>query len=119
MLPLQGTVKFCDAYIGGGNASAVNDNNYIVSGTTVGSDVVRLWHSRTEGHPGARAVLQADGNFVIYSPSNAVLWSTGTAGHSGVKLEVQSDANVVVYDRSQALWSTGQVSTVSGHGTAR
>jgi hypothetical protein len=92
--------KYGDAYIGRGNASAVNDNDYSVSGTLVGSDVVWLWHGGTAGHPGARAVLQADGNFVIYSPSNAVLWSTGTAGHPGAKLAVQSDANVVVYDGS-------------------
>ena len=107
-----------NAYIGGGNASAVNNNNYTVSGALVGSDVVQLWHSGTSGHPGARAVLQADGNFVIYSPSNAVLWSTGTAGHPGARLVVQSDANVVLYDGGQALWSTGQVSTANGHGNS-
>ena len=107
-----------NAYIGGGNASAVNNNNYTVSGALVGSDVVQVWHSGTSSHPGARAILQADGNFVIYSPSNAVLWSTGTAGHPGARLVVQSDANVVLYDGSQALWSTGRVSTVNGHGNS-
>src|SRR5260370_13061980 len=106
-----------NAYLGGGNATAL-DGNYTVSGAIVGSDVLQLWHSGTGGHPGARAVVQVDGNFVIYSPTNVVLWSTGTAGHRGAKLVVRSDANVVLYDGSQALWSTKQVSIVDGHGNS-
>lgn len=99
-------------YLGGGNATALTNDT--VTGTFVGSDVIQIWHSGTGGHPGARAVVQGDGNFVIYSSTNAVLWSTGTAGHPGAKLVVQSDANAVLYDGSQPLWSTKRVSIVAG-----
>jgi hypothetical protein len=105
-----------NAYLGGGNVTAI-DGNYTVSGTLVGSDSVQIWDSGTGGHPDARAVMQTDGNFVIYSADNAVLWSAGTAGHPGARLVVQSDANVVLYDGSQALWSTRRVSIVDGHGS--
>src|SRR5262249_9062198 len=34
--------------------------------------------SGTQGHPGARLVMQSDGNVVIYDPSGVALWATGT-----------------------------------------
>ncbi len=43
-----------------------------------GSRVV--WHTNTDGNPGARLVVQNDGNAVIYSSSNRALWQTRTAG---------------------------------------
>jgi hypothetical protein len=106
-----------NAYLGGGNATAA-DSSDNVTGTLVGSDITQLWHSGTGGHPGARAVVQADGNFVIYSATNAVLWSAGTAGHPGAKLIVRNDANVVLYSGGTALWSTKQVSVINGHGSS-
>jgi len=39
-----------------------------------------LWHSRSVGNPGARLVMQGDGNLVVYSVANRPLFSTGTAG---------------------------------------
>jgi L,D-peptidoglycan transpeptidase YkuD (ErfK/YbiS/YcfS/YnhG family) len=53
-----------------------------------------------------QAVVQADGNVVIYGPSGAI-WSTGTWGTSGRQLALQTDGNLVVYGSSGALWSTG------------
>jgi hypothetical protein len=97
---------------GGGNASA--SGNYTVTGTYVGETTTPIWHSNTVGNPGARAVLQQDGNFVIYSASNAVLWSSNTGGNPGATLTVQNDGNAVLYDNGGALWSTKTVSTVSG-----
>jgi len=52
--------------------------------------------------PKARAIMQADGNFVIYrdapyTPDNAVC-QTHTHGHPGAYLVVQPDGNVVIYD---------------------
>lgn len=46
-------------------------------------DGATLWTSNTSGHPGAYALLQDDGNFVVYrsggSPTKGgALWSTGT-----------------------------------------
>lgn len=103
-------------YLGGGNASA--EVNETVTGTYVGSTVTQLWDSKTGGNPGARAVLQGDGNFVIYSASNAVLWSSGTAGNPGTTLAVQDDGNVVLYDGGRALWATKTVSIINSHGNS-
>jgi hypothetical protein len=105
-----------DYYLGGGNASA--EDNWSVSGSYVGETVTQIWQSKTSGYAGARAVLQADGNFVIYSASNAVLWASHTAGHPGSTLAIQDDGNVVLYEGSQPLWATKTVSIVDGHGNA-
>jgi hypothetical protein len=103
-------------YIEGGNSSA--GSNWTVTGTYVGEDATQIWHSGTGGNPGARAVLQADGNLVVYSATNAVLWASDTAGNPGTTLAVQDDGNVVLYDNGRALWATKTVSTVDGHGSA-
>lgn len=39
-----------------------------------------IWHTRTNGNSGARLVLQNDGNLVVYTPGNTALWYTGTNG---------------------------------------
>jgi SpoIID/LytB domain protein len=53
-----------------------------------------------------QAVLQSDGNLVIYGAGRA-LWATGTQA-AGAVLSVQSDGNVVLYDGAgHPLWSTG------------
>jgi hypothetical protein len=61
------------------------------------------------GQRPARAVMQGDGNFVIYDLAQnpvAPLWATHTDGNSGAYLQVQSDGNLVIYSASSAvLWS--------------
>ena len=56
------------------------------------------------------AIMQGDGNFVIYSGGGAV-WSSGTSGHPGSSLIFQSDGNIVVYSPTRvahwATWSMG------------
>jgi hypothetical protein len=67
-----------------------------------------LWNSQTAGNPGAYAVMQADGNFVVFSSSGSALWSSGTSGHPGAYLALQDDSNLIVYSQDvSALWSTG------------
>ncbi|MFE9449550.1 hypothetical protein [Streptomyces sp. NPDC006739] len=95
--------RYGNAYFGGGNAAG---------GILVGEHVEPIWSSGTGGHPGARAVMQNDGNLVVYAPDGHPLWASGTAGHPGARIVVQSDANAVVYGADhRALWSTGRVST--------
>jgi hypothetical protein len=54
----------------------------------------------------AEALLQGDGNFVLYP--GAGVWSSGTANNAGAWLSVQNDGNVVLYASGGApLWSTG------------
>jgi hypothetical protein len=67
-----------------------------------------LWASNTAGKASADAIMQGDGNFVIYSTSGSPIWASNTAGNSGASLSVQDDGNVVIYSSGgAALWSTG------------
>ena len=71
-------------------------------------DSTPLWSAGTAGKPSANAIMQGDGNFVIYSTSGAALWASNTAGNNGATLSVQDDGNTVIYSTSgAALWSTG------------
>ena len=86
-----------------------------------------LWNTRSGGHPGARAVLQSDGNFVVYGSDGRPLWNSGpdradpaasssvatgdsmragqqllagqglTSSNGSYRLVVQGDGNAVVY----------------------
>jgi hypothetical protein len=67
-----------------------------------------LWSSRTEGHPGASALMEKGGDFVISSKGDEI-WSSRTEGHPGAWLAVQADANVVVYSAKGPLWASGSV----------
>ena len=55
-----------------------------------------------------RAVMQTDGNFVVYNASTP-MWSTHTSGHmnQGFHLVMQGDGNLVMYSGSGAVkWAT-------------
>jgi cell wall-associated NlpC family hydrolase len=63
------------------------------------------WSSQTAGS-GNRLVMQGDGNLVVYGPSNNALWNSGTGGRaSNAVLAMQTDGNLVIYSGSTALWS--------------
>jgi len=54
------------------------------------------------------AVMQGDGNFVVYDGDWQPYWATGTDGHPGAYLSVQNDGNMVIYDvDGTALWASG------------
>lgn len=53
-----------------------------------------------------KAVLQGDGNFVLYGPSGWT-WQSDTLGSGATKLVVQTDGNLVLYNSSsQWKWQT-------------
>ena len=54
------------------------DNNLVVYATGHNP----TWNSRTQGRgaTGAKAILQDDGNFVIYDGEQRVLWASGPYG---------------------------------------
>ena len=58
---------------------------------------------------GSYAVMQDDGNFVVYpGPGITAPWSTGTWSFPGAYLAVQNDGNVVVYDAGNNWrWQSG------------
>jgi cell wall-associated NlpC family hydrolase len=76
-----------------------------------------LWNSQTSGHAGAYAVMQSDGNFVVYDSANQPLWYTRTSGNAGAALYVQTDGNLVVYGSAgQALWGSGTINSTARTG---
>ncbi len=52
-----------------------------------------------------RAVVQDDGNLVVYAPDGRVLWHSATRGDPGGRMALQSDGNLVLYSSAgRALW---------------
>lgn len=60
------------------------------------------WWTGTTGR-GAKLVMQKDGNVVLYADGGARWW-TGTSGADG-RLVMQSDGNLVLYVGQQPRWS--------------
>ncbi len=62
------------------------------------------------------AVLQGDGNFVLYSSGGKSLWASGTSGTGAVRARMQGDGNFVLRNAAgAAVWS----SKTNGTGTVR
>ncbi len=73
------------------------------------SDAGPEWASDTVDDQPNVAVMQDDGNFVVYGPDNCPRWASGTEGHLGAYLILQADGNLVIYDGDNAVWATGTV----------
>jgi hypothetical protein len=54
--------------------------------------------------PGGVAIMQGDGNFVLYDSSWNPHWATNTCC-SATHLALQNDGNMVVYDNLVPVWS--------------
>jgi hypothetical protein len=55
------------------------------------------------------AIMQGDGNFVIYQRTlmgNIAVWSTGTSGTASDTLMLQGDGNLVLYGAGRAYWAS-------------
>ena len=74
------------------------------------------WELPEESRP-ARADMQEDGNFVLYSAFGVPAWATGTDGYPGATLVLQDDRNIVVYAADgRPLWASGTwVATARTH----
>lgn len=71
-----------------------------------------VWASNTNGHNGAFATMQTDGNFVVYADQarQHALWATGTNGSGASEFAFQGDGNLVVYTPyGTPVWSSGSV----------
>ncbi|MFI6775358.1 LysM peptidoglycan-binding domain-containing protein [Nocardia sp. NPDC050412] len=65
-----------------------------------------VWSTLTHDQGVERAVLQEDGNFVLYKGEGAA-WATETNGREADRLTVQADRNVVLYGKDgSALWAS-------------
>lgn len=66
-----------------------------------------LWASGTDGRPDGVAIMQGDGNLVVYVRNGRPVWASGTDGQPGNQLAVQDDGNVVVYrSDGHPAWAT-------------
>jgi hypothetical protein len=53
------------------------------------------------------AVMQTDGNFVVYKTGGAATWATSTTGSGAVRATMQTDGNFVLYDtNNRVIWSS-------------
>jgi hypothetical protein len=69
-----------------------------------------MWTSGTQGSSPGIALMQSDGNFVIYDTNGGVCWASGTVNYPGAVLVLQDDGNLVIYgEGGWALWATGTV----------
>ena len=66
---------------------------------------VAQFSSNTFNAPGSHLVQQGDGNAVVYNPNGQALWNSGTPNMGGDHLVIQSDGNLVEYAGNRALWS--------------
>jgi hypothetical protein len=61
------------------------------------NDGIAQWNSNTVHSPASKLVMQADGNLVLYTDAGGAFWSSGTGGNPGAHAALQSDGNLVVY----------------------
>ena len=62
------------------------------------------WGPGTQGHPGAYAIFQTDGNLVVYSASGVALWSSGTSGTYAERLDMNDDGRIIIW---KSAWNSG------------
>lgn len=65
-----------------------------------------LWSSNTAGTGADALVMQTDGNLVLYAGTRPV-WSTNTTGTGANYLALQDDGNLVLYDFNTSYWQSG------------
>lgn len=70
-----------------------------------------------------QAIMQMDGNFVLYSPSHRARWASDTDGNNGAYIVMQNDGNLVIYRPlgGPPIWTsgTGQSLMQKPHKTVR
>lgn len=65
------------------------------------------WETGVLGRIADRAIMQTDGNLVVYDSSNRALWNSVTDGNPGAHLAMQTDGNVAILGLAGAvLWAT-------------
>ncbi|HVG92416.1 MAG TPA: hypothetical protein VNB54_13065, partial [Alphaproteobacteria bacterium] len=62
------------------------------------------WGPGTQGHPGAYAIFQTDGNLVVFSASGVALWSSGTSGTYAERLDLNDDGRIIIW---KSAWNSG------------
>jgi surface antigen len=108
-------------YKNGGGATWYTRTGGYSSLTYVGSDRLKSGQTLNGGQfirssdKRFVALMQSDGNLVVYGPAYQVLWNTRTSGNGGARLIMQGDGNLVVYVGSKALWNSETAGTGSSN----
>jgi hypothetical protein len=79
------------------------DGNLVIYDLRNGHKVI--WSSQTYEKAVDHAIMQPDGNFVIYGYPVAV-WATNTYGHGACYITLQDDGNLVLYQISAPVWGS-------------
>jgi methionine-rich copper-binding protein CopC len=72
-----------------------------------------LWATGTGGRTVTEAVMQADGNLVLYDGTQTV-WASNTSGAPGAFLTVQNTGTVVIYSGTTAIWTAQPTTLLPG-----
>ncbi len=71
------------------------------------ADNVPMWHTNTWGTSPGQAVMQGDGNFVVYTSGGNYVFHTHTYGNPGAFLELGNDGKLRVYSAGGlVLWQS-------------
>ncbi len=70
------------------------------------SDGRQTWSSMTMGSPATYALMQNDGNLVLYNNQQLVIWSSNTAGNPGAYLVIDNNGKMYLYYNNASIWST-------------
>jgi serine/threonine protein kinase len=87
---------------------------------TARSSGAPIWASGSAGHAGAYAILQGDGNLIVYPKGrsaprsgqrSSALFQSKTSGHPGAKVDLQNDGDLTLRSDSNGavLWESGSV----------
>ena len=103
-LPAQQTLTL---RIASHTAPEISAGDRISSGT--GAGILTENQKLVSNNGRFEAVMQVDGNFVIYAENRQPIWATGTngVGLPPYKLAMQADGNLVLFASSGVTWATG------------
>lgn len=73
------------------------------------ADGIPLRATQTQGYVVGSAIMQTDGNFVLYTPPGVPVWASNTEAFGGSSIPLQNDGNLVVYQGSTARWASGSM----------
>ncbi|MGW6061833.1 hypothetical protein [Streptomyces sp. NPDC055189] len=65
-----------------------------------------VWQGEGAQPYGQYAVIQPDGNLVVYAEGDKPVWASNTNGKNGAVLVVQDDCNVCLYHQGTVIWAT-------------
>jgi len=88
--------------------SVISTGSNSTCGGSSGSGIEVIQNNNVPPPQPIHAIMQTDGNFVVYGSTGSAIFSTGTAGTNGVIVRVQDDGNFVVY---KEIWQAGTYAT--------